>query len=117
MAIDYQRMRQMAIRLITENGRDVTIREKVESAFDSVAGTVDVAYNDSPAMAVFVSITEANKPNNIVQDGDQWLFSTEEVNKDDLIVDSADGTAWQAVFVDEKFPGPFKLVWRVQVRS
>jgi hypothetical protein len=117
MAIDYARMRSTAIRLITENGRDITIRQKDESNFDSVAGTVDVSYIDTAAMAVFVTITEANKPNNIVQDGDQWLFSTEEVNKDDLIVDSADGTSWQAVYVDEKFPGPMKLVWRVQVRS
>lgn len=117
MPIDYQRMRQTAIRLITENGRAITVRQKQESNFDPVAGTVDVAYVDTPSEGVFVSITATNKPDGLVEDGDQWLFSTEAVQKDDLIVDSADGSVWQAVYVDEKFPGPIKLVWKVQVRS
>ena len=117
MAIDYNRMRETAVRLITENGRDITVREKLESGFDSVAGTVTVDFSDTPALAVFVSITAANKPDGLVMDGDEWLFSTEQVTKDDLIVDSADGTEWQVVFVDTKFPGPKKLVWKAQVRS
>ena len=117
MAIDYNRMREVAVRLISENGRDISIESQNPSNFDSVLGTVDTAPTTVPALAVFVSITAANKPDNLVQDGDEWMFSTEEVAKDNLIIDSADGTKWQAVFVDTKFPGPKKLVWKVQVRS
>ena len=117
MAIDYNRMRSMAVRLISENGRAVTVREKVPSNFDPVEGTIDIAASDVEAFAAFVSINESNKINSIIQDGDQLLFCTQEVDKDDLIIDSIDGTQWQVVFVDIKFPGPQKLVWKAQVRS
>jgi hypothetical protein len=109
-------MRATAVRLITENGRPVTVRSKDTSAFDPVEGTVSVAYVDVAAEGVFVPITESNKPDGLIQDGDRWCFVTEETNKDDLIVD-VDATEWQAVYVDVKYPGPLKLVWRVQVRS
>ena len=107
----------MAVRLITENGRPVTVQLKQDSNFDPVEGTVDVAYVDTAAQAVFVTITESNKPDGIVQDGDKWLFCTQEVDKDDLILDSFDATKWQVVFVDIYFPGPKKLVWKAQIRA
>ena len=75
-----------------------------------------MAYVDVNAEAVFVPINQTNKPDGLITDGDRWCFVTEEVVKDDLIVDT-DSTEWQVVFVEAKFPGTTAIVWRAQVRS
>ena len=116
MAIDYNRMRSTAIRLITENGRPVVVKNRVEANPDPVEGTIDITYDEVDADAVFIDITSQNKPEGEIQIGDKLCFVTEAVSMQDLILDFGDGESWQVITVDEKFPGPIKLVWRAVVR-
>ena len=108
-------MRNTAVRLITENGRDVTVRTRVTSAVDPVTGTVTTGYIDVPALAVFPSISDTNRPEGEILAGDKLCFVTETVEMTDLIVDG--GEAWQVVVVDEYLPGPTYLVSKCVVRK
>ena len=117
MAINYPNMRAMYLRLIGGNGRNIVVRTKDESNFDSVTGTVDIADVNAPSIATFVDITTDTKTDGLVQNGDEWMFSTEEVNIANTIVDADDGTEWQVVFVKKWKPGPLTIGWKVHVRS
>jgi hypothetical protein len=117
MAINYVKMRETAVRLITENGRAVVIRARDTSAYDPVTGTGTTAYVDIDAMGVFVSITAGNAPTSEIRQGDKIVFVTQSVKMADMIVDSSNSEQWQVIEVDEYYPGPLKLVWKCVVRK
>lgn len=115
MAINYNRMREVFVRLVSENGRDVVIVNKGIGGHDPVTGTVTSTPTQVNALAVFPTITEKNREGLSIGEGEKIVFITEKVEKDDLIQDG--GQDWQITDVADYYPGDVEIGWKCAVRK
>ena len=125
MSLQFENFRQLAIRLITKNGRKVTFQfassAPVNSAEPWKANTADTVKNNVPCVFLAYENTEAN--NTLIQVGDKRCLVAKlslpnsEPRTKDTIVDGK--STWNIVSVKTLQPGGLDRVvmYDLQVRA
>lgn len=112
MAVNQSNLAQTAARLLSENGRDVTLRSKTVGTFNPATGTLSGgSVSDTTVKAVFV---QANKlEQQVLQRGDRVLLTAASVDLEDEVID---GDTYQVVDVSEVKPADDLMFNRVILR-
>lgn len=97
MGIDYNKMRGLSSRLLSDNGRPITLVHSVSGEYDPATGSSPKVLSDVKGVGIFTNYNSYEINNEVAQQGDQKLtFNGANISK---------GDTWE----DEK-----GQVWRVQ---
>ena len=131
MALDYTNFRAVAERLITENGRALTLVRKDQGnpadplkPWRASTGAADVSF---AITGVFVDFEQEDFDGTLVRRGDKRVLAAasevetaaapdfDEVEDFDYVLDAGD--RWDVVKVDVVQPGTARILYDIQVRK
>jgi len=120
MAIDQTAMAATALRLITDNGKSFTLRNKSEGSYDPATNAITGSSNtDETIYGIMTSYKKFQIDDQNIKIGDKKLLVaasgiTGNVDQDSIIIEGSD--QWSVVHVEEISPGSTVIIYQLQVR-
>lgn len=116
MSAFYDSLRAVALKLIGEKGREVTLRSRSSGAYDASTGSASATYTDTVMSAVVSNYPMRNIDGTRVQQGDLKIMLVSDVAPhvgDGLLIG---GVEHEVLDVRELNPGGTTLTYTMQVR-
>lgn len=116
MGINYLRMAATATRLITQNGKAITISRTTDGAYDPITGTTTSTTTTNTSYAVQTEYASADIDGTLILLGDAKFMCIPgvEILKGDVL--TCDTGVWRVINVKPKNPGGTVLDYEVQAR-
>jgi hypothetical protein len=118
--VNYASLSNTALRLVTENGRSMTLRNKSEGTYNPNTNTITgSSATDESVIGVVRDYSKVQIDNQNIKVGDKIVMLAAQgiagnVDQDSIIIDGPD--EWYVISVEEIKPGDTILLYTLQVR-